>query len=377
MNPSFYSALAVSVSLALATSAAASPPISANDRVNIPEITDASVGAAGPGVADPRGEQKRHREARDSIVKKWAAHVKEAYSMSAEQWDREMDAVFRVASPDTLERAAKARTFTAMDDIVLQALKASPTDAQSQPKSKADAAKLLGETTSDLVFVPITPCRIFDTRLAGGQIAANTVRNFDVNAVSDYSFQGGDASNCSGAGAAGSFAAAAINFTVVTPASVGYITAFPFLGTQPVATTLNYKAGDVLSNFSVVKLDQGASANELSVYSFAQTHVVGDLMGYFINPVLGEIECVETSSSNITVNAGSFATGSSPACAAGYTIMSGGCTMTTFDGRIVSSRSFSGTNTHFCAFRNENASTANTGVAYGRCCKLPSGRPAP
>lgn len=44
------------------------------------------------------------------------------------------------------------------------------------------ASRLLGETTNDLVFVPITPCRIIDTRLAGGQIAAGTTRAFDVTA---------------------------------------------------------------------------------------------------------------------------------------------------------------------------------------------------
>lgn len=191
--------------------------------------------------------------------------------------------------------------------------------------------------------------------------------------MADYSFQGGDPSNCGRSGAAGSFAAAAINFTVVSPVGgPGHITVYPFLTALPTASSLNFNAGDVRGNSSIFRLDQGASANELNVFVTHTTHLVGDLVGYFINPALGEIDCQETFSSNITVNANS--TGSSPACAAGYTIVSGGCTMPTFDGRIVSSRQFPGSNTHFCAFRNENATIANTGVAYGRCCKLPSGR---
>ncbi len=303
------------------------------------------------------------------IVRKWGGHVGQTYRMDAKVWAREMAPAFAEASMEELSAAASAPDFNSMNKLLLG----------QQPMAAAvggdgDGTQTLGETTTDLVFVPITPCRIVDTRLAGGQIAANTVRSFDVTAVSDYSFQGGDASNCGGAGAAGSFAAAAINFTVVTPNGAGFITAFPFLGTQPLAATVNYTAGSIVGNYTVVKLDQGASTNELSVFSFAQTHLVADMVGYFINPALGALDCVETTSANITVNANSTGTGSSAACAAGYTIISGGCTMSTFDGRVVSSRSFPISNTHFCAFRNENAGASNIGVAYGRCCRLPQGR---
>ncbi len=314
------------------------------------------------------------------IVMKWGNHVQEAYRADVREWASDMVPVFSKASIDTLKRAANSPTFELMNDAFLVDDQGNSVHTNLLNATNTGAlegrivSRQLGETTNDLVFVPITPCRIVDTRLAGGAIAANSVRHFDVTAVSDYAFQGGDASNCGGAGAAGSFAAAALNLTIAAPSSNGYITAFPFLATQPLASNLNYVTGQTVANFAIVRLDQGASANELSIYSFAQTHLVIDLVGYFINPALGDIDCQETVSSNITVNANSTGTGSSPACATGYTIVSGGCTMSTFDGRIVSSRQFPGSNTHFCAFRNENATNANTGVAYGRCCKLPSGR---
>ncbi len=330
--------------------------------------------------AEAAGKQRTPRgELVHRIVMKWGNHVQEAYRTNVGQWASDMVPVFSRASLDTLKRAANAPSFELMNDTFLVDDQGNTVHTNLLNAVNADdmgrvPTRLLGEPTNDLVFVPITPCRIIDTRLAGGQIAANTVRSFDITAVTDYAFQGGDASNCNGAGGAGSFAAAAINFTVVTPTAAGYITAFPFLATQPLASNVNYVAGDIVANLSIVKLDQGASANELSVYSFAQTHLVADLVGYYINPVLGGIDCQETFSSNITVNANATGTGSSPACATGYTIVSGGCTMSTFDGRIVSSRSFPNSNTHFCAFRNENASASNLGVVYGRCCKLPSGR---
>jgi hypothetical protein len=323
----------------------------------------ASAHAAAPAPLDAAERSALGNQ----IVKKWGGFVAKTYKLDAKTWGTEMAPVFSEATLEELSAAASAPDFASMNQVLLG----------QQPLAKSgggDGTQVLGEISNDLVFVPITPCRIIDTRLAGGQIAANTVRHFDVTAVSDYAFQGGDASNCNGAGSAGSFAAAAINFVAVTPSAAGYITAYPFLAPQPLASTLNYVAGDIVANFAIVRLDQGASANELSVFSFAQTHLVADLVGYYINPELAPIDCVETFSSNITVNANSTGTGSSPACPAGYTIMSGGCTMSTFDGRIVSSRSFPNSNTHFCAFRNENASASNLGVVYGRCCRLPQGR---
>lgn len=330
--------------------------------------------------AEAEGKQRTPRgELVHRIVMKWGNHVQETYRADVGDWASAMVPVFSKASLDTLKRAANSPTFELMNDAFL--VDSQGNSAHTNLLKAIDAGatgdvstNLLGETTNDLVFVPITPCRIIDTRLAGGPIAAGTVRHFDVTAVSDYSFQGGAANNCGGAGAAGSFAAAAINFTVVNNPQAGHMTVFPFLATQPDTASLNWPANDVRGNFGIYKLDQGASANELSIFVTRATDIVGDLVGYYINPVLGPLDCQETFSSNITVNANSTGTGSSPACAAGYTIVSGGCTMSTFDGRIVSSRQFPGSNTHFCAFRNENATNANTGVAYGRCCKLPSGR---
>jgi hypothetical protein len=227
----------------------------------------------------------------------------------------------------------------------------------------------LGDAAADLVFVPVTPCRIIDTRIAGGVIAANTTRSFDVTSASNYTAQGGDATNC-GVGAVGAFAAAAINFTVVTPSAAGYITAFPYLATQPLAATVNYVAGDIRGNFAIVKLDQGASSVELSVYTFAQTHLVADIVGYFIEPQATALDCVEKVSTGVTISAGSFGTQSTASCDAGYTVTSGGCSLSNFDGRVVTTRTIPASEIHFCAFRNEGSGSVE-GIAYARCCRTP------
>lgn len=291
------------------------------------------------------------------VVKKWGPYVQEAYRADMGTWAKQMGPTFAKAPMSALQSAADASSFDAMNSALLGAPAASKAGADISPSSLGDAA-------TDLVFVPIAPCRLFDTRLAGGAIAGNTVRSFDVTAVSDYSFQGGSASNCNGVGAAGSFAAAVINFTTVTPSGAGYVTAFPFGTAQPLAATVNYAGGDIRGNLSTVALDQGASANELSVYSYAQTHLVGDIVGYFINPQATALECVEVDGTVLNLAAGAAGNAFAGTCAAGYTAVETQCRPSIFGMRVA------GSWTSHCNMVNDSAS-AGTVTATARCCRVP------
>ena len=230
--------------------------------------------------------------------------------------------------------------------------------------STGGTAKALGDAATDLVYVPITPCRILDTRVAGGAIAANGTRDVDVTAVSSYSFQGGDASNCGGAGAAGSFAAVAVNFTVVTPSAAGYITAYPYGTTRPLAATVNYTAGDIRGNFAIVQLDQGSAANEMTIYSFAQTHVVADIVGYYINPAPTALQCQDTANTITSVAAGNTANVTAPACPSGYTPTATNCESGSWQMPFVFQHS--GT----CSAQNNGASATEL-RASRTCCRVP------
>lgn len=315
--------------------------------------------AAGKGQRGPRGELVHQ------IVMKWGSHVQEAYRANVGEWASDMVPVFAKANLDTLRRAAEAPSFDAMNEAFVGNTQSS---SRAQNILMSDSGqmpvKTLGEVANDLVFVPITPCRIVDTRLAGGQIAANTVRSFDVTAVNDYSFQGGAASNCGGAGAVGSFAAAALNFVAVTPDAAGYITAFPFLGTQPLASTLNYTAGSIVSNYAVVKLDQGASANELSVYSYAQSHLVIDIVGYYINPQITPLDCVDTNAVAVTVAAGATSNAVASACPGTYSQTATNCESSTWQMPFVF---FKG---GVCSAQNNSAASASL-RASRTCCRIP------
>ncbi|MBR0344913.1 MAG: hypothetical protein IJI03_06595 [Rudaea sp.] len=221
----------------------------------------------------------------------------------------------------------------------------------------------LGDAASDLVFVPVSPCRILDTRVAGGAIAALTTRDVDVTAVSNYSFQGGSSTDC-GIGGAGSFAAVAINFVAITPSASGFLTAYPYGTTRPVASTLNYTAGAVVANLGIIKLDQGAAANELTIYSYAQTHVVADVTGYFVNPQATALQCSDTANTVVTIAAGSTADSAAPACPAGYTQTATNCESSSWDMPLVYSHNGS------CSAKNNGASPASL-RASRTCCRVP------
>ena len=332
----------------------------------------ASVGATTANAADAGAKQRtlRGRLVHD-IVMKWANHVQEAYRADVRKWADNMGPSFAKASIDDLQRAADAPSFEAMNQQLLGASAAAPTSPTPASAKTQIRASLLGDTAADLVYVPVTPCRIIDTRVVGGAIAANSTRDFDITGVADFSFQGGASGDCA-IGSVGSFAAAAINFVVVTPNAAGYITAFPYLATQPLASTVNYVAGDVRSNLAIVKIDQGPSTPEMSVYSFAQTHLVADVVGYFITPQATNLNCVNTGISTFTILANSTNFFNNPSCPAGYSATTPYC-WTASSGVYSQGSGYNAnasSNQTFCSWQNTTA--ADKSVFGGNvCCRVP------
>jgi hypothetical protein len=324
------------------------------------------VDAAEPGKQrTPRG-QLVHQ-----IVMKWGGHVQEAYRTDVHRWAMDMVPVFSRVSIDQLAKAAAARRFEDMNNALIGDNGYQSNSPAALVQATRDAGKALGDAANDLVYVPVTPCRIIDTRIVGGTIAANTTRNFDLAAVANFTFQGGDASNC-GIGGVGDFAAAVINFTVVTPSAAGYITAFPFGATQPLAATVNYTAGDIRGNLAIVRLDQSSAVNEMSVYTFAQTHLVADVVGYFISPQATNLNCVATSvtTSNIAANAINFF--NNPACPSGYSAVTPYC-WTAASGVYSQGSGYNANspgNVTFCAWQNTTGAAQQT-FGGAVCCRVP------
>lgn len=281
-------------------------------------------------------EQQRRSDLALQIVEKWGGHVEGAYDRPADAWGKDMVPLLAKAPMESLQRAANARTFEDMNEALLA--KAAPVPQMPRaglstplvsgrgaavPAQREDTTLAIGDSDRDLVYVPVTPCRVIDTRLAGGRIPFEGTRSFNITAATDYTAQGGAATNCD-VGNVGAIGSAVINFTVVDPNLAGFVTAYAFGGTRPLAATVNYAAGDIRGNLAIVPLDSDTAGDDISVYSFAETHLVGDIVGYFIAPPATAMECTATlATENVAANGiFNFAL---PSCPVSYSLTGAGC----------------------------------------------------
>lgn len=223
----------------------------------------------------------------------------------------------------------------------------------------------LGDLTRDVVFTPITPCRILDTRAVGGggAIPALGTRNIVAVNSSNFTGQGGSTTDCGTLGL--SATAVAVNVTAVTPAAAGWATIYPFGTVKPVASSINYAAGAVVNNALTIQVPNPQSTADFTIFSQAQSHYVADIVGYYAPPLPTALQCVETATTSVSLpTAGSTANAAAPACAAGYTQTATNCETTSWLTPLVFFKN--GT----CSARN-NDSTAQTVRASRTCCRVP------
>ncbi|HEY1206350.1 MAG TPA: protease pro-enzyme activation domain-containing protein [Bryobacteraceae bacterium] len=129
----------------------------------------------------------------------------------------------------------------------------------------------MGVGPGALLFVPVTPCRVVDTRNAGGPFGGPTM-----TAGSSRSFSIPQ----SGCNIPGTAAAYSLNVTVVPQGSLSYLTLWPTGQNQPFVSTLNSSGGIVTANAAIVPAGTGGA---VSVYVTGTTDVVLDIDGYFSN----------------------------------------------------------------------------------------------
>jgi hypothetical protein len=75
----------------------------------------------------------------------------------------------------------------------------------------------------------------------------------------------------------GSAQAYVFNATVVPPSPLGYLTLWPFGGTQPLVSTLNALDGALTSNMAIVPAGSGS----VDAYASNPTQLLLDISGYF------------------------------------------------------------------------------------------------
>ncbi len=128
----------------------------------------------------------------------------------------------------------------------------------------ATAAAVLPTPAPKFGFQPLTPARLIDTRSTSA-VGAGGVLNVPV--------LGHGGVPASGVGSV------ALNITAVAPTSSGFLTAWPTGSARPATSTVNFTAGQVVPNNTVLGVGSGGT---ISVYNLrGSTHVVVDVTGWF------------------------------------------------------------------------------------------------
>jgi hypothetical protein len=229
----------------------------------------------------------------------------------------------------------------------------------------------LGSSTDQLVFVPIAPCRMVDTRLAGaktGILAANTSRSFDLT-TSGLAEGQGSAASCTGLPSY-SYYAWAVNITVTGYSGSGWLVAWPYAGTEPTSSVANYGTGVyALASGQTLTGCLGCGEDIVVKAYNAATHVIIDVVGYYrdagvgsatVTRVVGDVEVVAASNS-LYIDGG--------VCPAGTVLIGGEVDHAENDVAVSKTVQFSSTQWRFWMKNNSAAGVTVTG--YSRCMDQP------
>jgi len=181
------------------------------------------------------------------------------------------------------------------------------------------ASALTPVQAEDLVYVAVEPCRIVDTRNAGGAIPANNFRNFQVSGtVGELAVQGGNSDCLDPEAGTGQKPLAIVAYVLAVPppgSGSGVLTAYPSNQPPPPVgsgSTVNFAAGQIIGNTTTITLCDPSgfcpTDGEFSILARnTNQHVVIDIQGYFYPTPsrLSTVKVFSSSDRNLSFNVAS------------------------------------------------------------------------
>jgi hypothetical protein len=231
----------------------------------------------------------------------------------------------------------------------------------------------IGANSDSLVYTPIAPCRIVDTRGAGartGILGAGSQRVFDLESAGLTAGQGGAAA-CPGLPPF-SYAAWAINITVTGFSANGGLTVWGVGTSQPSASAINYSAGHApsIANGLVVPGCYGCG-DDIVVRAFgADTHVIIDVVGYFQPTTSTAAAITRFAGTPVNIAAGGRAFVDGANCPSGTRLISGENDYNGSDVAIGESRQ--DTATAWTMWMINNDAGARSVTVFSRCLDIPA-----
>jgi len=237
--------------------------------------------------------------------------------------------------------------------------------------------KALGALSTDLVYVPFSPCRYIDTRFPTPNKIFG-VRQYDT--FKDGSAYGGSAAcdpkTLAGTGDENDIAAYALNMTLVDTSEAG---APGFAAMRPAGATqevsfVNWtvaSAGFQLGDAAVVRSDQSSLENEIEIIASGAVHVIVDLSGVFMAPRATPIACLYPAVTWSAANGTGF--NATASCPAGYALTGGGLDATsaaTAGINLLQSSPVAGNAGWQCRGVNATGGAQN-GSCTAICCQIP------
>jgi len=161
-------------------------------------------------------------------------------------------------------------TFTAG---VAGSLSLSVVEMSAAGCSSAEAGKTVtvGTPSSGRRFYTLTPCRLFDTRNAGGPDAAAPA--LQPGATRAFTITG----RC---GVPASAKVVSTNVTVTGSSGAGYLTLYPADAAAPQSSSINFRTGQTRANNTLLQLSPAGAANVLDG-SVGPVHFILDVNGWF------------------------------------------------------------------------------------------------
>lgn len=137
----------------------------------------------------------------------------------------------------------------------------------------------LNNVSAALHFVPITPCRVIDTRnqdaFSGTSLVGGAARDYTIPGSANI-----NSSNCPGVSIPATALAYSMNVTVLPNKTLSFLTVYPKGRSRPNVSTLNSYDGRVKSTAAIVGAD---STGTISFYATDDTELVVDVDGYFVS----------------------------------------------------------------------------------------------
>lgn len=164
------------------------------------------------------------------------------------------------------------------------------TEAGDEPRMERAVASAIGSPDSELLYVPVAPCRVIDTRgdsrTPGGILQIDQPRHFEVVGTTGFELQGGTPGGCGiPLGATTPQAAAVmINLIAINPEGRGNMGAWEFGQPEPFASVINYQKLDMnIANGLIIPIAGVSTVQyDLTVESrISRVHLIADVIGYF------------------------------------------------------------------------------------------------